>query len=148
MSIFVGIFFRGCFYDNAYDNLIFTLSFSRGRKRRSYKRCPTGSVLILAIITPLRTPIFHFRVLLLLRRLWKPALTLSSYNVRNSVLIVPHITLRDCRVRSFSDNLSRNNCMLKCESSQCLSPLFVFYNSDMIELTDGSWPVPSLHLYF
>ena len=64
MSIFIGIFFRGCFYDNAYDNLIFTLSFSRGRKRRSYKRCPNGNVLILALITPLRTPIFNFRVLL------------------------------------------------------------------------------------
>ena len=69
MSIFIGIFFLVFFYDNAYKNLIFTLRFSRDRKRRSHKRCPNGNVLILALITPLRTPIFHFRVLLLLRRL-------------------------------------------------------------------------------
>ena len=31
--------------------------------------------------------------------------------VRNSVLIISHITLRDCRVHIFSDNLSRNSCM-------------------------------------
>ena len=36
---------------------------------------------------------------------------LNSYSVRNSVLIISHITFRDCRVHSFSDNLSRNNCM-------------------------------------
>ena len=148
MSIFIGIFFRGCFYDNAYDNVIFTLSFSRGRKRRSHKRCPNGNVLILALITPLRTPIFNFRVLLRLRRLWKPALTLSSYNVRNSVLIVPHITLWDCRVHSFSDNRFLEIVVYKnAKAHNVLVPLFVFYNSGMIVLTDGSWPVPGLHLY-
>ena len=36
---------------------------------------------------------------------------LNSYSVRNSVLITSHITFRDCRVHSFSDNLSRNNCI-------------------------------------
>ena len=35
----------------------------------------------------------------------------DSYNVSNSVSIVSHITLRDCRVHSFSDNLSRNSCI-------------------------------------
>ena len=30
---------------------------------------------------------------------------------RNSVLIISHITFRDCRVHIFSDNLSRNNCI-------------------------------------
>ena len=35
----------------------------------------------------------------------------DSYSVRNNVLILSHITLRDCRVHSFSDNLSRNSCM-------------------------------------
>ena len=29
----------------------------------------------------------------------------------NSVLIISHITFRDCRVHIFSDNLSRNNCI-------------------------------------
>ena len=36
----------------------------------------------------------------------------ESYSVRNSELIVSHITFRDCRVRIFSDNLSRNSCIL------------------------------------
>ena len=31
--------------------------------------------------------------------------------VRNSVLIISHITFRDCRVHLFSDNLSRNSCI-------------------------------------
>ena len=34
-----------------------------------------------------------------------------SYGVRNSVLIISHITFRDCRVHFFSDNLSRNSCI-------------------------------------
>ena len=35
----------------------------------------------------------------------------DSYSVRNSVLIISHITFRDCRVHMFSDNLSRNSCI-------------------------------------
>ena len=35
----------------------------------------------------------------------------DSYSVRNSVLIISHITLRDCRAHIFSDNLSRNSCI-------------------------------------
>ena len=37
----------------------------------------------------------------------------DSYSVRNSVLIISHITFRGCRVYIFSDNLSRNSCMQK-----------------------------------
>ena len=33
----------------------------------------------------------------------------DSYSVRNIVLIISHITFRDCRVDTFSDNLSRNS---------------------------------------
>ena len=33
----------------------------------------------------------------------------NSYSVRNSVLIISHITFQDCRVHIFSDNLSRNS---------------------------------------
>ena len=33
----------------------------------------------------------------------------DSYSVRNSVLIISHITFRDCRVHIFSDNLPRNS---------------------------------------
>ena len=36
----------------------------------------------------------------------------DSYSVGNSVLIISHITFRDCRVHMFSDNLSRNSCIL------------------------------------
>ena len=36
----------------------------------------------------------------------------DSYSVRNSVLIISHITFRDCRVHMLSDNLSRNSCIL------------------------------------
>ena len=35
----------------------------------------------------------------------------DSYSVRNSVSIISHSTFRDCRVHSFSDNLSRNSCI-------------------------------------
>ena len=35
----------------------------------------------------------------------------DSYCVRNSVLIISHVTFRDCRVHTFSNNLSRNSCM-------------------------------------
>ena len=34
----------------------------------------------------------------------------DSYSIRNSVLIISHNTFRDCRLPTFSDNLSRNNC--------------------------------------
>ena len=33
----------------------------------------------------------------------------DSYSVRKSALIISHITFRDCRVHSSSDNLSRNS---------------------------------------
>ena len=33
----------------------------------------------------------------------------SSYSVRDRVLIIPHITFRDCRVYNFADNLSLNS---------------------------------------
>ena len=37
----------------------------------------------------------------------------DSYNVRNSVLIISHITFRDCRVHIFSDHFSRNSFLQK-----------------------------------
>ena len=36
-----------------------------------------------------------------------------SYSVRNSVLIISHITFRDFRMHIFSDNVSRNTCISK-----------------------------------
>ena len=41
----------------------------------------------------------------------------DSYIVRNSVLNISHITFRDCRVHTFSDNLSRNSCISLYEVS-------------------------------
>ena len=41
----------------------------------------------------------------------------DSYSVRNSVVIISHIILRDCRVHIFSDNLSRNSCIRKSSDS-------------------------------
>ena len=38
-------------------------------------------------------------------------LVLTATVVRNSVLIISHITFRDCRVHIFCDNLSRNSCI-------------------------------------
>ena len=35
----------------------------------------------------------------------------DSYSVRNSVLIISHITFRNCCVHNFSDNLSGNSCI-------------------------------------
>ena len=36
---------------------------------------------------------------------------LDGYCVRNSVLIISHVTFRDCRVQIFSDNLSQHSCI-------------------------------------
>ena len=35
----------------------------------------------------------------------------DSYRVRNSVLIISHITFQDCRMHILSDNLSGNSCI-------------------------------------
>ena len=41
----------------------------------------------------------------------------DGYSIRNSELLVSHITFRDCRVYIFSDNFSRNSCMLNGHSA-------------------------------
>ena len=38
----------------------------------------------------------------------------NSYSVRNRLLIISHITFRDCRLHSFSDNLSQNISIRYC----------------------------------
>ena len=45
----------------------------------------------------------------------------DSYSVRNSVLIISHITFRDCRVHIFADNLSQNSCIRTNVLSRVLS---------------------------
>ena len=49
----------------------------------------------------------------------------DSYSVRNSVLIISHITFRDCRVHIFSDNLSWNSCIHKYDDSVPYSFLLI-----------------------
>ena len=44
----------------------------------------------------------------------------DSYSVRNSALIISHVTFRDCRLHIFSDNFSRNSCI--CVEFYPLSP--------------------------
>ena len=51
----------------------------------------------------------------------------DSYSVRSSVLIISHITYRDCRVHISSDNLSRNSCILQIKCLQEALP-FEFVN--------------------
>ena len=36
---------------------------------------------------------------------------LDSYSARNSVLIISHVTFRDCRVQFFFQQLSQNTCI-------------------------------------
>ena len=42
----------------------------------------------------------------------------DSYSVRNRVLIISHITFRDCHVHIFSDNLSWNSCIHNRQSNK------------------------------
>ena len=42
----------------------------------------------------------------------------DSCSVRNGVLIISHIALRDCRVHIFSGNLSRNSCIFSLRHLQ------------------------------
>ena len=50
----------------------------------------------------------------------------DSYSVRNSVLIISHITFRDCRVHIFSDNLYRNSCISNTNTPASLCKLQTF----------------------
>ena len=48
--------------------------------------------------------------------------------VRNSVLIISHITFRDCRVHFILDKLSQNNCILSTEFwPRLYALLFLFF---------------------
>ena len=42
----------------------------------------------------------------------------DSYSVRNSVLIISHITFRDYRVHISSDNLTQNSCIHNRQSNK------------------------------
>ena len=56
----------------------------------------------------------------------------DSYSVRKSVLIISHITFRDCPVHSFSDNLSRNSCIdLARARSEALDNIYRGFKQNM-----------------
>ena len=51
----------------------------------------------------------------------------DSHSIRNSVLIISHITFRDCRMHIFSDNLSRNSCISEAKSPTLYRICIYFY---------------------
>ena len=62
---------------------------------------------------------------------------LTATVVRNSVLIISHITFWDCHVHIFSDNLSQNSCRPFLREKV---PLFVYLSGDFVTNSYGeSW---------
>ena len=60
----------------------------------------------------------------------------DSCSARNSVLIIFHITFRDCRLHIFSDNLFRNSCVLKTKTAAtCSRRLPLPHRSFIVYLT-------------
>ena len=70
----------------------------------------------------------------------------DSYSVRNSELIVSHITFRDCRVYIFSDNFSRNSCMLNGHSAGSARG-FSQLNKVELDLRNRSQQIKSTRTY-
>ena len=54
---------------------------------------------------------------------------LTATVVRNSVLIISHITFQGCRVHIFPDNLSRNSCILERKTETARSVGRVYRNT-------------------
>ena len=54
--------------------------------------------------------------------------------VRNSVLIISHITFRDCRVHFILDKLSRNSCILRQDKAQRFLTMDQYSPTDNIPL--------------
>ena len=73
----------------------------------------------------------------------------DSYSVRNSVLIISHITCRDCRAHIFSDNLSRIiEIAVFVEIGHLESPVsfyFVFMVNVKMNWRDVIFSTPGLH---
>ena len=61
----------------------------------------------------------------------------DSYSVKNSVLIISHITFRDCLVHIFSDNLSRNSWMLISSSQFLFVVLFLSIRKVEVETNNN-----------
>ena len=69
----------------------------------------------------------------------------DSYSVRNSVLIISHITYRDCRVHISSDNLSRNSCTLSQSKLLEKTIPFTAAHTYMAHITMAIPPPPLPH---
>lgn len=54
--------------------------------------------------------------------------------IRNSVLIICHVVFRDCCVHIFSDNLSRNRCMLPVNLPKINQPKVVTHSLELHHL--------------
>ena len=59
----------------------------------------------------------------------------DSYSVRNSVLIISHITFRDCRVHIFSHNLSRNSCIRSYLSAVLVGICAIKLEHDLLRIS-------------
>ena len=70
--------------------------------------------------------------------------------VRNSVLMISHITFRDCRVHIFSDSLSRNSCIKYYETARGGGGWGFFQRNWVGNVRHVSWnhPISDQNLWF
>ena len=66
----------------------------------------------------------------------------DSYKVRKSILIISHVTFRDCRVHIFSDNLSRNSCISALLYFADLCGSLLFMTCDICQFLLPNPPTP------
>ena len=64
----------------------------------------------------------------------------DSYSVRNSELIVSHITFRNCRVHNFSKNLPRNSCISVFRVVVVPTTRNTKYNRKIAITAPNKWP--------
>ena len=106
-----------CIHDTKISGLSFRYScFKKGRKKCTRQSWKVLWVILSSLFFKKFQRIAREAMHLCLRVLKESNISrFDSYGVRKSALIISHITFRDCRVHSFSDNLSRNSCILNLE---------------------------------
>ena len=84
--------------------------FEKGCREKVHARIPKGIVGCFEFAVPRNFKEWHERPWKVCFRVLKESnkSRFDSYSVNNSVLIMSHITFRDCRLHIFSDSLSRN----------------------------------------
>ena len=84
--------------------------FEKGCREKVHARIPKGIVGGFEFAVPRNFKEWHERPWTVCLRVLKESnkSRFDSYSVNNSVLIMSHITFRDCRLHIFSDSLSRN----------------------------------------